>query len=58
MGALLVVPVMASVAVIMEYLRRRVLGLSPFAEDVIEQGSIPDKAAQSKGKPRITSRSN
>ncbi len=38
MGALLVVPVMASVAVIAEYLRRRVLGLPPFAEDIVESG--------------------
>jgi predicted PurR-regulated permease PerM len=33
MGALLVVPVLASVVVIMEYLRRRILGLPPFADD-------------------------
>jgi predicted PurR-regulated permease PerM len=33
MGALLVVPVLASVVVIMEYLRRRILGLLPFAAD-------------------------
>jgi predicted PurR-regulated permease PerM len=33
MGALLIVPVLASVVVIMEYLRRRILGLSPFAAD-------------------------
>jgi predicted PurR-regulated permease PerM len=33
MGALLVVPVLASVVVIMEYVRRRVLGLSPFEDD-------------------------
>ena len=31
MGALLVVPLLASVVVIMEYLRRRILGLPPFA---------------------------
>jgi len=37
MGALLIVPLMASVAVIFEYLRRRVLGLHPFADD----GSTP-----------------
>jgi predicted PurR-regulated permease PerM len=30
MGALLVVPVLASMIVILEYLRRRVLGLPPF----------------------------
>lgn len=33
MGALLIVPVLASVIVIMEYLRRRVLGLPPFVVD-------------------------
>ncbi len=33
MGALLIVPLLASVIVIMEYLRRRVLGLEPFADD-------------------------
>jgi len=37
MGALLVVPVLASVAVIMEYLRRRVLGLPPFEDEEEEQ---------------------
>jgi predicted PurR-regulated permease PerM len=33
MGALLIVPLLASVVVIMEYLRRRILGLPPFAVD-------------------------
>ena len=33
MGALLIVPLLASVVVIMEYLRRRILGLHPFAGD-------------------------
>jgi predicted PurR-regulated permease PerM len=33
MGALLVVPILASVVVIMEYLRRRILGLPPFEDD-------------------------
>lgn len=33
MGALLVVPMLASVAVIAEYLRRRILGLPPFEDD-------------------------
>ncbi|HNO31866.1 MAG TPA: AI-2E family transporter, partial [Anaerolineales bacterium] len=33
MGALLIVPLLASVAVVMEYLRRRILGLSPFEDD-------------------------
>jgi predicted PurR-regulated permease PerM len=58
MGALLVVPVVASVAVIMEYLRRRLLGLPPFAEDVVEQGRIPDNEMKPQRRPRISSRSN
>lgn len=33
LGALLIVPLMASASVIMEYLRRRILGLSPFEDD-------------------------
>jgi hypothetical protein len=33
MGALLIVPVLASVVVIMEYLRHRILGLPPFDAD-------------------------
>lgn len=41
MGALLVVPVLASVTVIMEYLRRRVLGLPPFADDGSKQFVAP-----------------
>ncbi|NWF63105.1 MAG: AI-2E family transporter [Chloroflexi bacterium] len=41
LGALLIVPVMASTSVIMEYLRRRVLGLPPFAEDGEKQFQAP-----------------
>jgi predicted PurR-regulated permease PerM len=41
MGALLVVPVLASVVVIMEYLRRRVLGLTPFAAEDEKQFVTP-----------------
>ena len=48
MGALLVVPVLASVVVIMEYLRRRVLGLSPFDVDDERQFVTPPE----KIKPR------
>jgi predicted PurR-regulated permease PerM len=44
MGALLVVPVLASVVVIMEYLRRRILGLPPFAvEDERKFVTSPEK---------------
>lgn len=46
MGALLIVPVMASVAVIMEYLRRRVLGLPPFADDGEKQFKAPPEKSQ------------
>ncbi|MDO8755199.1 MAG: AI-2E family transporter [Anaerolineales bacterium] len=41
MGALLVVPVLASVVVIMEYLQRRVLGLPPFSDDGGKQFVVP-----------------
>jgi predicted PurR-regulated permease PerM len=40
MGALLIVPLLASMIVIMEYLRRRVLGLDPFTDDG-EQQFVP-----------------
>ena len=44
MGALLVVPVLASVIVIMEYLRRRILGLPAFdAEDEKQFVTPPEK---------------
>jgi predicted PurR-regulated permease PerM len=52
MGALLVVPLMASVSVIMEYLRRRVLGLPPFVDD----GEKQFKAPEEKNKPKRTLR--
>ena len=41
LGALLIVPVLASVAVIMEYLRRRILGLPPFEDDGEKQFKTP-----------------
>jgi predicted PurR-regulated permease PerM len=41
MGALLIVPLLASIIVIMEYLRRRILGLSPFAADDEKQFVTP-----------------
>jgi predicted PurR-regulated permease PerM len=44
MGALLVVPILASVVVIMEYLRRRILGLPPFEDDEEERfAPAPEK---------------
>ncbi len=41
MGALLVVPVLASAIVIFDYLRRRVVGLPPFADDGDKQFMAP-----------------
>ncbi|MBI5965347.1 MAG: AI-2E family transporter [Chloroflexi bacterium] len=41
MGALLIVPVLASMVVILEYLRRRVLGLPPFGDDGSKQFVAP-----------------
>ena len=41
LGALLIVPVMASVFVILEYLRRRILGLPPFEENGEKQFKAP-----------------
>jgi len=50
LGALLIIPVMASLAVIFDYLRRRVLGMTPFAEP------SPEKEAEAmitRPKPRL-----
>ncbi len=47
MGALLVVPVLASVIVILEYFRRRVLGLPPFEDNGSLQFSLPASKIQS-----------
>jgi predicted PurR-regulated permease PerM len=43
MGALLIVPLMASVAVIAEYLRRRILGLPAFEFDEVAQPKTQEK---------------
>lgn len=53
LGALLIVPVMASVAVIADYLRRRVLGMPPFAADGEEQFRMPDEKIKSRKSPRL-----
>ncbi len=45
MGALLIVPLMASVAVIAEYLRRRILGLPPFEVDEVTQSEMQEQRA-------------
>ena len=54
MGALLVVPVLASVIVIMEYLRRRILGLPAFdADDDTQFVTTPEEI-----KPQLQSQPN
>lgn len=47
LGALLIVPVLASVIVILEYFRRRVLGLPPFGDNGSLQFSMPASKIQS-----------
>lgn len=54
MGALLVVPVLASVIVIFKYLNRRVLGLPPFEENDTRQFIAP--AYKIKRRARISTR--
>lgn len=54
MGALLVLPVLASVIVIFKYLHRRVLGLPPFEDDDTRQFSAP--AHKIKPRARISIR--
>jgi predicted PurR-regulated permease PerM len=48
MGALLIVPLLASVMVIMEYLRRRILGIEPFADDGEKQFVPPVEKIKTK----------
>ena len=55
MGALLIVPLMASVAVIMGYLRRRMLGQEPFPDDGVEQFKAPKEKVKPKRVLRIKS---
>jgi predicted PurR-regulated permease PerM len=58
MGALLVVPVLASVAVIMEYLRRSILGLPPFETEDENLPPLPVEELPSYTKPRFPKRKN
>ncbi|MBK9207933.1 MAG: AI-2E family transporter [Anaerolineales bacterium] len=53
MGALLIVPLLASVVVIMEYLRRRVLGLSPFAAEDDKQFVTPPEKIKTRRQLKI-----
>jgi len=48
MGALLIVPLMASTSVLMEYLRRRILGLPPFADSGENQYKMPEEKMKKK----------
>ena len=59
-GALLVVPLLASVVVIMEYLRRRILGLPPFAaHDEEKFVTLPEnKKPQRQYKPSTKEKRN
>ena len=56
LGALLIVPVMASVVVIMEYLRRRVLGLPPFEVDDEKQFTAPPEKIRPQQKIKFSTR--
>lgn len=53
MGALLIVPLMASVSVIMEYLRRRVLGLTPFTDEDEKKFKAPEEKIKPKRMLRL-----
>jgi len=55
LGALLIVPVMASFSIIMEYLRRRILGMPPFSKDEETQFKVPVEKLQ-KHQPKIVSK--
>jgi len=55
LGALLIVPVMASFSIIMEYLRRRILGMQPFSKDEETQFKVPVEKLQ-KHQPKIVSK--
>jgi predicted PurR-regulated permease PerM len=54
MGALLVVPVLASVAVIIEYLRRRILGLPAFENDEEESPLVSVERPAARRGPRTS----
>lgn len=56
MGALLIVPLLASIIVIMEYLRRRVLGLDPFTDDGEQQFVPPAEKIKTRRSLRLASK--
>lgn len=57
MGALLIVPLLASIIVIMEYLRRRVLGMEPFSDDSERQFVTPAVKIKARRTLRLISKS-
>jgi predicted PurR-regulated permease PerM len=54
LGALLVVPLIASLSVVMEYLRRKVLGLAPFDGDESQQFVIPPEKINPPKRVKLT----
>lgn len=56
MGALLVIPVLASVIVIMEYLRRRILGLPAFDADDDTQFVTPPEEIKPQPQPNFSTK--
>lgn len=56
MGALLIVPLLASVMVIMEYLRRRILGIEPFADDGEKQFVAPLEKIKTKRQLKLAAK--
>jgi len=53
LGALLVVPVIASLTIIIGYLRRRILGLPPFDDDDMQQFVVPPEKINPPKRPRV-----
>jgi len=49
MGALLIVPLLASIVIIFDYLRRRVMGLPPFEDDENRFSAPPEKIHPPRG---------
>jgi predicted PurR-regulated permease PerM len=53
LGALLVVPLIASLSVVMGYLRRKILGLAPFDSDGSQQFVVPQEKINPPNRGRI-----
>jgi predicted PurR-regulated permease PerM len=56
LGALLIIPVLASVMLILEYIRRRILGMPPFADDIEKQLTAPREDVRKKRRLNLLSR--